>query len=104
MGLLSLGKVQLPTRGGFSFATVKYPTLGELQSSWPLTTTCKTSVCGRRSTKSPALSRGCADCDSVAFLGENRKRGFAKHREASQKAVKVYWFSENWKFTFGTIG
>jgi hypothetical protein len=32
MGLLSLGKVQLPTRGGFSFATVKYPTLGELQS------------------------------------------------------------------------
>jgi len=32
MGLLSLGKVQLPTRGGFSFATVKYPTLGELQA------------------------------------------------------------------------
>ena len=33
MGLLSLGKVQLPTRGGFSFATVKYPTLGELQKN-----------------------------------------------------------------------
>ena len=31
MGLLSLGKVQLPTRGGFSFADVKPSTQGELQ-------------------------------------------------------------------------
>ncbi len=31
MGLLSLGKLLLPLRGGFSLAAVKSPTLGELQ-------------------------------------------------------------------------
>ena len=30
-GFLSLGEVQLPARGGFSFTTVKPPSLGELQ-------------------------------------------------------------------------
>ena len=35
MGLLSLGKMQLPTRGGFSLTAVKSPTLGELQTDSP---------------------------------------------------------------------